>query len=148
MWLFTTDGFLSIVSKDCKPHQLTVRARVKADLKRAFPRAKITTSKPPADYRFRAVVTRRELAAYLGKMVEKIAYANFKDTVRDAARHDAYLRVWNALYALQERPTPSARRIECHTFGDGPLGPLTEADLFGFDDWRLSQIDDTKPYGT
>ena len=108
MWLFTTDGFLSIVSKGCRPDQLMVRARVKADLKRAFPRAKIITSKPPADYRFRVIITRRALAAYLGKMVERLVYNNFKNTVRDAARHEAYLRVWNALYTLQERPSKPA----------------------------------------
>jgi hypothetical protein len=102
MWLFTTDGFLSIVFKGCRPDQVMVRARVEADLKRAFPKAKITTSKPPADYRYRAVVTRKALTAYLRRMVEQLAYANFKDTVKDDARHEAYMRVWQAMFSLQK----------------------------------------------
>jgi hypothetical protein len=119
MWLFTTDGFLSVVSKGCRSDQLMVRARVKADLKRAFPKAKITSSKA-TDYRFRAVITRKALAAYLGRMVERLAYSNFKDTVKDDARHHAYLRVWNAMYGLQERPTADRlRRVpgtDCHLY--------------------------------
>jgi hypothetical protein len=112
MWLFTTDGFFSVVSKGCRKDQLMVRARVKVDLQRAFPGAKITTSPPPADYRFRVVVTRKAVTALLARTVEKLNYANFKDTVKDGARHEAYMRVWNAMYALQERPklTKSAQR--------------------------------------
>ena len=105
MWLFTTDGFFSVVSKGCRPDQLMVRARVKADLKRAFPKAKIATSKA-TDYRYRTVVTRKALVALLARTVEKLAYANFKDTVKEDARHVAYMRVWNAMFALQERKTP------------------------------------------
>jgi len=104
MWLFTTDGFFSVVSKGCCPDQLMVRARVRADLKRAFPGAKIITSQS-TDYRFRVVVTRKAVTALLARTVEKLAYANFKDTVRDGNRHNAYIRVWNAMYALQEQPT-------------------------------------------
>ncbi len=71
MWLFTTDGFFSVVSKGCRPDQLMVRARVKADLKRAFPKAKIATSNA-TDYRYRTVVTRKALVALLARTVEKL----------------------------------------------------------------------------
>jgi hypothetical protein len=118
MWLFTTDGFLSIVSKDCRPDQVMVRARVKADLKRAFPKAVIRTTRPPADYRYRAVVTRKALAAYLARVVGRLAYANFKDTVRDDARHQAYMRVWQAMFALQEA-RPEKRLIKSARTGQG-----------------------------
>jgi hypothetical protein len=107
MWLFTVDGFFSVVSKGCRPDQLMVRARVRADLARAFPKSKITTSQS-TDYRYRTIVTRKALVALLARTVEKLDYANFKDTVKDGARHEAYLRVWNAMYALQERP---ARKV-------------------------------------
>jgi hypothetical protein len=107
MWLFTVDGFFSVVSKGCRPDQLMVRARVRADLARAFPKAKITTSQS-TDYRFRVVVTRKAVTALLARTVDKLTYANFKDTVKDAGRHQAYMRVWNAMFALQERP---ARKV-------------------------------------
>lgn len=139
MWLFTTDGFLSVVHKGCRPDQVMVRARVRADLKRAFPKAKITRTPPPADYRFRAVVTRKALAAYLGRMVERLAYANFKDTVRDEHRHRAYLRVWTAMLDLQEfgRPEPPRtlapapkRRIHPGNYDEQPKAKGRLEDLF------------------
>lgn len=135
MWLFTTDGFLSIVHKGCRPGQLMVRARVRADLKRAFPKAKITASKPPADYRYRAVVSRKALAAYLGRMAERLAYANFKDTVRDDARHAAYMRVWQAMLSLQEHSGARPRTIL-----PAPRSRLGAVDT-------SIQIDDGRPYG-
>lgn len=109
MWIFTTDGFFSVVSKGCRPDQLMVRARVRADLKRAFPKAVIKTSPPPADYRYRVIVTRKAVLTLLARTVEKLAYANFKDTVRDTVRHDAYIQVWNAMFALQENGRPPMR---------------------------------------
>jgi len=34
MWLFTTDGFYSVVKKDCLPDEVLVRTRQKIDLVR------------------------------------------------------------------------------------------------------------------
>jgi hypothetical protein len=133
MWLFTTDGFLSIVAKGCKRDQLMVRARARPDIKRAFPKAKITQTPPPADYAYRAIVSRKEIAAYLVEMVATIDYSNFKDTVRNGGRHQAYLRVWNAMFAYQEdnsrapqyrgKPKmvaePPSRRLKAEGYWDG-----------------------------
>jgi hypothetical protein len=102
MWLFTTDGFMSVVSKDCEPHQLLVRARVRGDIERAFPGAKVTETRK-ADYRYRTVVAREALVAYLTRQARDLDYENFKDTVTDQERHDAYLQVWSAMHRMQEK---------------------------------------------
>jgi len=42
MWIMTNNSYLSIVSKDCGPAELLVRARRAGDIERVFPDAKVT----------------------------------------------------------------------------------------------------------
>ena len=42
MWIMLSDCFLSIVSKDCGPAELLVRARRAGDIEKVFPNAKVT----------------------------------------------------------------------------------------------------------
>lgn len=108
MWIMLHDAFFSIVSKDCAPHQLMVRARRRRDIPKVFPNARVTESKA-SDYQFRAVVTREAITAAMAAEIERINYPNFKDVVRDQALHDAYLRVWTAMAQIQPgRPAPPA----------------------------------------
>lgn len=102
MWLFLSDAFFSIVADDADPDRLLVRARFPADIRRVFPNVKVRTT-PDADYRYRASVSREVVARALSTEVCGIRYRNFKDTVpaSDRARHDAYLRVWSAMYSAQ-----------------------------------------------
>jgi hypothetical protein len=102
MWLFTVDGFLSIVNKDCGPDELLVRARVKGDIERAFPDARVTET-PRADYRYRAAINRNALADYLQRQVQNLDYENFKEEIGDHDRHAAYLQVWTAMHRMQEK---------------------------------------------
>jgi hypothetical protein len=100
MWIFLSDAMLSIVEHRDDAAVLMVRARVKGDIQRVFPKAEVLTT-PAADYRFRANVPREEVAAAMTAAVEAINYDNFKNTVSDQARHDAYLDVWSATMGLQ-----------------------------------------------
>jgi len=101
MWIMLSDSALSIVQKHLQPPgTLTVRARVRGDIERVFPKAKVETS-AYADYAYRAVVPREEVAEAMAKAVRSIDYDNFKATVREDDRHDAYLQVWRALMNLQ-----------------------------------------------
>lgn len=107
MWIFLNNAFLSIVApkpgRGVNPRtHLVVRARLKGDIQRAFPRLKapVTESKK-TDYRFRAVVTRNMVAAVLAEHAKAIAYDNFKDSVKNKRRHDAYLRVWSIMFQEQ-----------------------------------------------
>src|SRR6516162_978255 len=42
MWIMTNNSYLSVVSKDCGPAELLVRARRAGDIERVFPDAKVT----------------------------------------------------------------------------------------------------------
>jgi hypothetical protein len=37
----------------------------------------------------------------MAEAVRHISYPNFKATVKDRARHDAYMGVWNTMYRYQ-----------------------------------------------
>lgn len=110
MWLCFNRSFLSIVEKDCHPHELLVRARRPGDIERIFPKAKVTES-TNTDYRYRAKVPRAAIADALAKEVERISYSNFKDSVADKPLHDAYMGVWTVMSRMQPtRPYATAGR--------------------------------------
>lgn len=105
MWVFLNDAMLSAVAAERRGF-LVVRARCRGDLERAFRHVanlKVAESPPERDYRFRTEVTREAFAAALAGAVQRIDYRNFKDSVREPDRHDAYLGAWRAMYRLQER---------------------------------------------
>lgn len=101
MWILLNDCFVSIVSKDCKPDELMVRARRKGDIEKLFPKATVTRY-TKSDYLYRAPVKKEVIKAALVGEVDRVVYNNFKSSVRDNDLHNAYLRVWNAMAALQE----------------------------------------------
>jgi len=101
MWIFLKDAFLSIVDKDEDGTTLLVRARLEGDLERAFPGADVHETHDH-DYRYRAQVDRETVAQALADRVRQVDYPNFKDSVRDPARHAAYMRVWEVMYRYQQ----------------------------------------------
>ncbi|WP_020565160.1 hypothetical protein [Methylosarcina fibrata] len=101
MWLFTNNSFLSIVDKgDPSGKTLLVRARCAGDIERLFPEAKIQVG-GGTDYRYRARIDREEVATVMADSIRNIDYRNFKSTVSDPDRHEAYMDVWSAMYAFQ-----------------------------------------------
>ena len=100
MWVFLNDAFLSIVSKDCKRHELLVRARRKGDIEKIFPGAKVVRSLK-TDYLYRAVVKRSAISSALAGEINRITYGNFKDSVEDDRLHEVYARVWATMAGLQ-----------------------------------------------
>ncbi len=106
MWLFLNDGFLSIVAHRAKPGVLLVRARKAGDIEAVFPDAK-TWADPSADYPHRAEVPAEAVAAAVAERVRGIGYDNFKNSVRDRSRHDAYMRVWNEMAQWGRRIKPA-----------------------------------------
>jgi hypothetical protein len=103
MWVFLSDSFLSIVDKgDPSGKTLLVRARRKGDIERAFPGAEVVTG-GGTDYRYRARLDRTIVAKKVADSVMNLDYENFKNTVKERDRHDAYLQVWDAMYAYQAR---------------------------------------------
>ncbi|MCH8078089.1 MAG: hypothetical protein IIC64_19970 [SAR324 cluster bacterium] len=96
MWIFQNDSFLSIVALRDKPGVLLVRARKAGDIEAVFPQAKSREGEG-ADYRFRADVPAEEVAEAMAERIRAIDYGNFKDSVKDGPRHDAYFNVWEVM---------------------------------------------------
>ena len=107
MWLFTTQGFYSVVAHREDPGTLIVRARTREDIEAL--REQIPAIEPfedaGADYRHRACVSRAEWLAAVAQLTADIDYDNFKSEV---AREQGYERarlyghVWGEMLGLQE----------------------------------------------
>ena len=102
MWIFLNNSFLSIVQHRNNSDLLLVRGRIGGDIEAVFPSAKVIESRN-ADYRYRAEVTRHEVTSALIREVQSITYDNFKNSVQDDLRHDAYMRVWSVMRGTQTK---------------------------------------------
>ncbi len=107
MWLFTTQGFYSVVAHRDDPSRVIVRARAREDLealKRQIPDMRIFNDES-ADYRWRAVVTQTAWVAAAAVLAAGIDYPNFKAAVAERQgieRERLYTRVWAEMLGLQE----------------------------------------------
>lgn len=104
MWLFLDVGYYSVVASPRNLPKLTVRARAAEDLDRLreeyLPELGPTISTPEGDYAFRALVTREDFEAGLGRFVQQLDYSNFKDRVsakQGKRRSNLYMRIWSEL---------------------------------------------------
>lgn len=102
MWIFFNDSMLSIVKKEDDVGTLTVRARAKGDIECVFPNAEVVED-AGTDYFYRAKVARDEVAKALFDRTMDLNYGNFKSSVEEGARHEAYFKVWRAMYVFQGR---------------------------------------------
>lgn len=108
MWVMLNKSFLSIVDPDADYHgrggpvgeKLLVRARLPGDIEAVFHGAAVKET-PERDYRFRSLIDRAEVARAMAAEVQGIHYSNFKGSVKDHDRHDAYADVWGIMYRLQ-----------------------------------------------
>ncbi len=110
-------AFISVVQKKGDTDMLTVRARVAGDIERVFQNATVTRG-IGTDYLYRARVPRAVVAAAMLQQVMAIDYDNFKGSVKEGHRHDAYMAVWNSMYAYQRRMDTN-----CHTNGRMTVHP-------------------------
>lgn len=126
MWIVSTNGFISLVQDRKNKDVLHVRARVADDISAHFPDATIQVFHG-ADYRYRALISREEVAAKMFDMINEMAYtSHFKDVAlktapKNGSRHTAYYGTWNAMANMQDyapyskvprptRPTPAVTR--------------------------------------
>lgn len=101
MWIVLNDAYLSIVKpREEKGDNLLVRARIKGDIERVFPDA-VVTKLPNRDYDFRATVPAVEVARALVDRVFNLDYPNFKGSVAEHERHEAYYGIWRVMWNLQ-----------------------------------------------
>jgi hypothetical protein len=103
MWIFGSNSFLSIVDKgDPSGKTLLVRGRKDGDIERLFPDAVVQVG-GGTDYLFRARINREEVALRIADAVREVNYPNFKSSVYENDRHDAYMGVWESMYGFQNR---------------------------------------------
>lgn len=100
MWIALNDSFLSIVDKAKNKDFLVVRARRPGDIEAVFPEAVVEVG-GGTDYKYRALVPRREVAQAIAERIVGIDYSNFKSSVKDRPRHDAYMKIWSAMMDFQ-----------------------------------------------
>ncbi len=108
----TTEGFNHVaISEQClfihrqqgwRWRHFTVRSRRSVDIERVFPDAAVQVD-AGTDYRYRAWIDRERVAAKIADSIRSIDYSNFKNTVAERDRHDAYMKVWSAMYAYQSQ---------------------------------------------
>lgn len=114
MWVFTRDGFFSVVKKGCETDEVMVRARQKSDLVELGTRLNFTLciqTDTGTDYAFRAVLKKSDWAGYLADEAMHLDYENFKGALsnKDHARQTAYCQCWKALLDWQEQSRPKRR---------------------------------------
>ena len=93
MWLFTKEGFVSIVANRDEPGLYLARARISGHLGLVF-RGKEETHTPVADYPYRVIIDEAELIAALMRASMELDYFNFKGAIEDEEYHRLALRVW------------------------------------------------------
>jgi hypothetical protein len=103
MWVFLNNAFMSIVQHRAQPRKVMIRARFRGDLETVFPDlADQVQETPTADYRFRLTVSKARLQKALSYQVARIDYDNFKGSVAEQWRHDAYMGVWGVMWREQK----------------------------------------------
>lgn len=102
MWIFLPGSHISIVQKPGDTDTLTVRARMAGDIEAVFPNATVEANKG-TDYKYRARIPREQIAEALHDQVMSLNWSNFKGAVKEHKRHEAYMNVWRAMYAAQDR---------------------------------------------
>lgn len=100
MWLCLNRSFISVVADRSDPSRLLVRARVAGHIETIFPGASVFKN-AQADYFYRALIDREEVARRISQEALGIKYDNFKSSVADRALHDAYLGFWRIMHKLQ-----------------------------------------------
>lgn len=111
MWIFLPFGFFSIASHRERPHNVLVRARVRADLQRLVERLYTKTAPdivhtPDADYPYRAEITRLELTSLLEYFVEdELTYDKVKPAIAAGCgpeRSSTMLGIWNSTFEFED----------------------------------------------
>lgn len=111
MWIFTTEGFLSVVQHRDDHDKVVVRARNRIALEPISDALGVEImSTPSADYPCRVIIAREQMADLAAAFVREIDYDNFKNAAHalgDKQYARALMQVWSAMY---ESSPKDARR--------------------------------------
>mgnify|MGYP003661265367 CR=1 FL=1 len=104
MWIVMNNSFVSVVQDRNFKDGVVVRARFPGDLDALFPEFKNNIIESAnSDYRFRLFLNKTRVKDRISEKIMGINYDNFKNSVKENWRHDAYLKVWNIFYLLQHK---------------------------------------------
>ncbi|ERM80782.1 hypothetical protein P872_20990 [Rhodonellum psychrophilum GCM71 = DSM 17998] len=101
MWIASTFGFISIVQHWDQTDTFLVRARLKKDLQLLFDDKRILEI-PSADYRYRVLVKKQEMADVLVKMIKDIDYPNFKNEIASLPEQRDKLSAYHEIWGLMK----------------------------------------------
>lgn len=99
MWVMLNDAWLSIVADRDDQDFLLVRSRRQGDISRIFGVDEEVDRS--ADYHFRQFVPRDHVAGVMAREVQRIAYPNFKNSVKDPQLKTAFSSVWQIGFGIQ-----------------------------------------------
>ena len=114
MWIFTRDGFVSLVQHDDNPDIIRARGRRKEHLVDTFDLADqdvLDYGADAPDYRWHADIPRLKVAAAVTDALMDLDYtSHVKEEVSgpDNQMHAAMMRCWSALLTLQYPDRPAA----------------------------------------
>jgi len=112
MWVFSKEGFFSIVCKECDKNEVLVRTRCEEDLVRMFHKLNGSPNiikKEDGDYKFRAILKKETWVKYLSGCVFDLDYEKVKENIvsqDDKARRVAYSAVRSTMYNWLGREAP------------------------------------------
>lgn len=109
MWIFTPQGFFSVVADRGSERRLVVRARVRRDLDRlragVLPRLGPIREGAGTDYPYRASTARTDFGRALIKIVDETDYFNFKQRIGETLGPDRaalYGEIWSVLLDAEQ----------------------------------------------
>ena len=103
MWIFTKDGFLSIVQHRDDSGTLLVRSRTLEPLETFWPELEVKEI-PWADYRYRLLAPRMQVSEVVMNLLDGLDYPNFKSACTDDDDYQiALASVWRTMYGYQEK---------------------------------------------
>lgn len=113
MWLFTSEGFVSVVAHSEKPDTLLVRARDEDSLLSLVEATGATLRHTPNnDYPYRIEALREAFSAWLAEQASNISYSNYKSEMWSQRPEfgDALHDVWVAMHQVTPNRVTEADR--------------------------------------
>ena len=130
MWLFTSEGFVSVVAHTEKPDTLLVRGRDEDSLLSLVGATGATLRQTPSnDYPYRIEVLREAFSAWLADQVFNLDYTNYKAHMWSQRPEfgDALHDVWVAMHQVTpNRVTDAARQRAKELY---PTQEMTDGDI-------------------
>ena len=102
MWIYLTEGALSIVAHRDKPDHLLVRSRHPDAIERTFLDVEMYYIQD-ADYPYRADILRDDVISFLERRLSLLNYDNFKNTVDDYDYSRLLGDVWHTYFRWGEK---------------------------------------------